>query len=254
MIKIKNINKYFSNILITGLGLMVFNVNSQTHAIPQEERDKYLTIEKHLSEKKRTGKLFSGNEAVIVIEKKNIEKTPYYNSTQLRTMDEFLEKESYSKFFEYFSTISVNEKAPIKYFITKQNDGHIPLFWLMSNTYSLDSDAFNTHKWLYVSLIMTTQDSNLCSDPTALTAPKTLLREFPSILNIITRTPQHIQPAIEDATRFIRSLKNRTHPNWVCSYGSQTIAPDKSVTYDPKTWNMTRENVLLRFLKPYNLK
>lgn len=249
------LNKYIVNFLIAGFGFLHLTAQAQIYSIPLEQRNQYNTIEKHLTEKKRSGKLFAGSEEVVTVIKNNEDKIPYYSDVQIRKLNELLANEDYSNFFDYFSSIVVNDKAPIKYLLSKTNEGHIPLFWLMSNTYAFDSDAFNTHKWLYVALIMTTQDSRICLDSTAVTAPKNLLREFPKILSITTRTPQHIKPAVEDATRFIRSLKNRTNPKWVCTYGTGIINSYKTTTtYEPSTWELTRKDVLLEFLAPYQLK
>lgn len=254
---IKNKNTHIKFITSVLLGTSIFYSNSfaQVYSIPQNQREEYSTIEKHLSEKKqKAGKLFSGNEDIVTTEKIKKPKIPYYSDVQMRVMNEFLEKEEYSKFFEYFSNIDVEDKAQIKYLLSKSDEGHIPLFWLMSHYYSLDGDAFNTHKWLYVAVIMTTQDANLCSDRTALLAPKTLLREFPHILTITTRTPQHIQPAVEDAARFIRALKHRTNPKWTCSYGTEGLDSSKNIVYDPANWPLVRKDILSDFLKPYGIK
>lgn len=239
--------------LLTSSGI----ANAQTYSIPAEQRDKYLTIDEHLSKGKTRNngsKLFGGAEDVVIVEKNNSKKMPYYSDLQIRVLDEFLTKEDYVHFFEYFSSINVESNAPLKYLNSKIDDGHIPLFWLMSNEYASIKDSFNTHKWLYTALIMTTQDANLCNDRTSLVAPKTLLREFPNILNITTKTPQDIQPAVEDSARFIRNLKKRTNPKWTCTYGSNPVAADKQTVVDPYFWKEIRSDVIARFLQPYNIK
>lgn len=251
-LKLKIITTFlFAQFAIGGLA------HAQTYAIPQEKRDQYMTLEDHFNNvsksRSSSAKLFGGAEEVVIVEG-NKEKTPYYSDHQIIRMDELLLKENYVQFFEYFSSINVESTAPLKYLNMKMDEGHIPLFWLMANEYAIIKESFNTHKWLYVALIMTTQDSQICLDRTAQSAPKTLLREFPSILNITTRTPQDIQPAVTEAARFIRNLKKRTNPQWTCSYGSEAIKEGRTTTYYPESWKEIRDSVISRFLEPYNLK
>lgn len=224
----------------------------QFYNIPKEQQNNYPSLQEHLQKKQsQSGQIFGGSEEIVINKNKDNSKTPFFSKEQIRTLDLLLLNEEYVKFYDYINLLNIENQGIIKYLLSKSNEGHIPTFWLLSNLFSLENDPANTHKWLYVSLIMTSQDAEICTDSTARVAPKTLIRSFPTILDVTNRTPQYIKPGMIEAYNFIKTLRKRTSPNWVCSYGSTRMANDANITYPPDQWNNIRNEKLKNMIQPY---
>lgn len=252
----KNISfhkKIFSTFLI--FTLLTFSTSSFSLTYNIQNNKKYTTLEDHLKKQRavNSSNVFGGAEEVL-IENTKKEKAPYFTNEQLIQLDIFLNEENYPKFYEYINNSNVSEGGMIKYLLTKSLMGHIPTYWLLAHLYSFEKNNEETHKWFYVALIMTQQDAELCSDSSAKIASKTLLRDFNNIVDIINRTPQHIVPSMQFAGDFIRTLKQRTNPKWVCSYGIYELAEKENITIPLKYWNETRNAVLKDILSKYGLK
>lgn len=168
-----------------------------------------------------------------------------------QVLNEFLSRSSYQDFFNTIKTYAIKDEDYIKYLLSKADQGHIPLYWLIADYYAKKMDPKETHKWLYISIITTQQDSYLCYDDTARNAPRILLRSFPETVEITRKTPQHIQQVMGDVFFFIYNLKQRITPDWACKYGQAgTLSANNSVI--PKNqWNNKRQEILKRFSDKY---
>lgn len=228
---------------------------SQVYNIPQKMRDGYTTLDDHLKKQQsnNSGRVFGGAEEITTY-KKSKEKAPYFTRDEIRTLDLFLQAENYTKFYDYLNTLYVEDQGMIKYLLSKSSEGHIPTYWLLANLYSLANDFPNTHKWLYIALIMTQQDAELCTDASARVAPKTLIRDFNNVVDVTNRSPQFIVSGMKDAAYFIRSLNQRTRPDWVCSYGTSNMATDAHITIPPTFWNKVRAEKMAEIISRYDLK
>jgi hypothetical protein len=133
MKKIKLIKNITTNIIpVIALSFIASSAQSQTYNIPKSERDKYIHIDQFLKEKEsKGGKIFGGAEEVT-IKKKSVEnKVPYFSPEQIRNLEIFLANDNYVKFYDYISALNVENGGIIRFLISKSNEGHIPLFWLL---------------------------------------------------------------------------------------------------------------------------
>lgn len=245
--------KIFSFFLTSSL--LTFSTPSFSLTYNIQNKNKYTTLEEHLKKQRavNSSNVFGGPEEVS-IENTNKEKNSYFTNEQIIQLDIFLNEENYSKFYEYINNSNVSEYGMIQYLLTKSLMGHIPTYWLLAHLYSFEKNNEETHKWFYVALIMTQQDAELCSDSSAKVASKTLLRNFNNIVDIINRTPQYITPSMQFAGDFVRTLKQRSNPKWVCSYGIYELADKNNITIPSKYWNETRNSVLKDILSKYGIK
>lgn len=250
----KSLYKKIVSTFLTSTFLLYSNSSfSLTYNI--QNNQKYTTLEEHLKKQRavNSSNVFGGDEEVL-IENTKKEKNLYFTNEQLVQLDILLNEENYSKFYEYINNSNVSEGGMIKYLLNKSLMGHIPTYWLLAHLFSFEKNNEETHKWFYIALIMTQQDAELCSDSSTKVASKTLLRDFNNIVDIINRTPQYIVPSMQFAGDFVRNLKQRNNPKWVCSYGIYELADKENITIPLKYWNETRNSVLKEILGKYGLK
>lgn len=174
-----------------------------------------------------------------------------FTSEQIQTLEGFLKKGEYQEFFVEIKKYKVSKDQYIKYLQAKQYEGHIPLYWLIADYYAKENNPIETHKWLYIALIMTQQDSYLCSDSTARNAPRTISVSFQTPIDVTRKTPQHIDTAMREVIYFITNLKTRISPLWACYYGEETIPKGNNVLIPQGSWNDVRANVFKRFTEKY---
>lgn len=175
-----------------------------------------------------------------------------YTPDQIIKMNELLRMQQYDDFFSYISSFNnITKDNYIKYLQDKKYEGHVPLYWLMAEYYAKENNPKETHKWYYIALIMTQQDSYLCSDRTARGAPRKLMKFFPESLNVVNQTPQFIDNAMREVIYFIDNLKNRSDPKWACYYGEQTLQPGANLTIQKEAWPRERQIVFKRFTEKY---
>ncbi len=190
------------------------------------------------------------NQSKQVLAKKEPNKSPLTPDKE-QVLNELLSRSSYQDFFNTIKTYAIKDDDYIKYLLSKSDQGHVPLYWLISDYYAKKMDPKETHKWLYISIIMTQQDSYLCYDTTARNAPRILLRSFPDAVEITRKTPQHIQQVMGDVFFFIYNLKQRITPDWACKYGQSGVVSNNSSILPKSEWNTKRQEILKRFSDKY---
>lgn len=217
-------------ILLTLLTAIGFKVNAQTKF---EDKDIFNTPQNQQQSNKN-----------------EIKKSPLTPEIR-QTLDGYLASSSYQDFFAFVIKNPIVDEQYIAYLISKKDQGHIPLYWLMANYYAEKENHIEAHKWLYTAMIMTQQDSYLCYDETARNAPRILIRAFPKIIEVTTKSPQHIQPAMSEVSFFLYNVKNRIHPEWVCYYGQNNIFSENEKLIPESAWDERRKSVLDRFTSKY---
>ena len=90
---------------------------------------------------------------------------------QINQLNLLLYQQKYEEFFTELKKINPTDASYISYLNSKTQEGHIPVYWLMSEYYAKNNKLLDAHKWFYISLITTQQDSYLCNDITARNAP-----------------------------------------------------------------------------------
>lgn len=173
-----------------------------------------------------------------------------FSQEQQSQLSNLLKEQNYFEFYDKIKNVNISPDSYIKYLSSKKNEGHVPVFWLMSEYYAKNNNPLEAHKWLYIAVIMTQQDSFLCSDPTAKFAAQKLNRQFSLAFDIARKTPQYIQPAMREVIYFMDNLKERSDPKWSCVFG------DNYDTYSDKTvsksiWKMKREEIYKKFIADY---
>lgn len=174
-----------------------------------------------------------------------------YTPEQISKLELALSKGDYQDFFAKINSFKVSKENYIAYLLSKQYNGIVPLYWLMADHYANEKNMYETHKWFYISLIMTQQDSYLCTDQTARNAPRKLMEFFPESVHVTRATPEHIQSSMRDVNYFITNLKARIEPNWVCYYGDRVPANAKNLLIDRSNWRDNREKVFKNFVEKY---
>lgn len=168
-----------------------------------------------------------------------------------QVLNEFLSRSSYQDFFNTIKAYAIKDDDYIKYLLSKSDQGHIPLYWLIADYYAKKMEPKEAHKWLYISIITTQQDSYLCYDSTARNAPRILLRSFPETVEITRKTPQYIQQVMGDVFFFIYNLKQRITPDWACKYGHAGVASSNNSILPKSEWSNKRQEILKRFSDKY---
>lgn len=179
---------------------------------------------------------------------------PVIKTIQLKSMDKdnieslnsALRNQDYPKLYLIMSTLTKNEDY-INFLLSKVNEGHPPIYWLMSDYYSLNNNPKETHKWYYIAIIMTQQDSAVCLDLTARFAAKKTMKSFPEALTVTRQTPQFTQQAMTEVVYFIENIKQRANPAWACYFGENDYMYKKEKTIEPSLWSSKREEILKKF-------
>jgi hypothetical protein len=175
-----------------------------------------------------------------------------YSNEDILKLNSLLEQQDYIGFYNVFSKINVSSNQQIEYLNSKKSDGHTPLYWLMADYYAKQNNIPETHKWLYISVIMTQQDASLCSDTTSKYASQKLLRSFPAAPDLTRKSPEYVNPAMAEVVFFIQNLKTRTNPIWACNFGQQQLNPSANPLLPKSSWHAIRENVLNTYSNNFN--
>lgn len=188
-----------------------------------------------------------------VKDKKQNEKYPNidFSKEEINQMNLLLSKNDYQNFYNVILSAKVSKNNYISYLLSKQHDGIIPIYWLISDFYAKEKNFHETHKWFYISLIMTQQDSYLCNDQTARNAPRKLMEFFPESVFVTRATPQYIEDSMRDVSFFITNLKTRIEPNWVCYYANKSPSKTKNLVIDRIYWGKERDLVFKNFSEKY---
>lgn len=222
-------------IIVSLTALLILSTNisyAQTKEI--NEKNRILTVEE-LENKK--SKKFEPNE------------NRAFTSQELISMQALIDKKDFANLYEYLKNVKVSRENYISYLENKKDLGIIPLYWLMADYYSFQSNAVEaTHFWSSVAVITTAQDSALCLDNTARFAPQKMIKSFPNIQTVISKTPQYIDPTMPKVKFFIVSLKSRITPEWVCVFGDHYAQKFRNQPLVPKyEWEDRREEVFIKF-------
>ena len=167
-----------------------------------------------------------------------------------KKMDALLNESDYKEFFVEISKLELNDKY-IGYLKSKESEYRVPLYWLMANYYANKGNEKEMHKWLYVAVIMTQQDAELCNDKTARYASQKLLKYFPKILEVKNKTSYEIANGMNSAIFFINNIRGRKDPSWACSYGENEVNHSVKVLIDREFWEKERERIFRKYTKDY---
>lgn len=165
--------------------------------------------------------------------------------------DQALKTQNYVSFYDEFAKYNSLPHEQLKYLETKLYDGHAPIYWLVADLHSKLGNDYDTHKWLYVAIIMTKQDSELCSDPSAKNSVNYLLKAFPKAVEITKTTQQNVKPAMNEVIFFLNNLKQRSNPIWACSYGTLKLLPHQIPLVPEQRWDSLRKQVFEDFTKDF---
>jgi hypothetical protein len=174
-----------------------------------------------------------------------------FTQEQISQMNLFLSKADYQNFYTTILSAKVSKESYISYLLSKQHEGIIPIYWLISDYYAKEKNFKETHKWFYISLIATQQDSYLCKDVTARNAPRKLMEFFPESVFVTRATPQYIEDSMREVTFFLTNLKSRIDPTWVCYYGDKPETYGKNLVIEKGYWKSQREKVFQNFVEKY---
>ena len=190
------------------------------------------------------------NNSISALQTSHDKKTEVnFTKEEITKLDSHLANGEYQEFYEILKNSKVSKNNYISYLLSKQDLGIVPIYWLISDFYAKEGNTKETHKWLYISLIMTQQDAHLCVDKTARNASRKLMKFFPESISITRNTPQHIDQAMREVIYFISNLKMRIEPNWVCYYGDYPIV--ENLVIDKKEWKRERDLVFNKFIEKY---
>lgn len=231
--KIKNI---FKLSLISGiLSLVSFNCFSQQHINNSHQQLQILETDKR-----------KGSDAV---EPKIVKKT--ISALDQHRFNQALKTQNYISFYDEFAKYNSLPYEQLKYLDSKLYDGHAPIYWLVADLHSKLGNDYETHKWLYIAIIMTKQDSELCSDHTAKNAVNYLLKAFPKATEISRTTPHNVKPAMNEVIFFLNNLKQRSNPIWACSYGTHKLLAHQVPLIPEQRWDIVRKQVFDDFTKGF---
>lgn len=174
-----------------------------------------------------------------------------FSQEQINQMSSFLSKADYQNFYNIILSSKVSKNNYISYLLSKQNEGIIPTYWLIADFYAKEKNFYETHKWFYISLIMTQQDSYLCKDITAKNSPRKLMEFFPESVHVTRVSPQHIENSMREVSFFITNLKTRIDPSWVCYYGEKIPSDPQNILINKSFWKQERDRVFRNFVEKY---
>lgn len=173
-----------------------------------------------------------------------------FSTEQQVYLDNLLREQNYFEFYEKIKNINIPPDLYIKYLSSKKYEGHVPVFWLMAEHYAKNNNPSETHKWLYIAVIMTQQDSFLCSDTTSKFAAQKLNRQFLVPLDVSRKTPQYIKSSMREVIYFMDNLKERSDPKWSCVFGDN-YEMYKEKTISRSLWKEKREEIYKKFTAEY---
>lgn len=174
-----------------------------------------------------------------------------YTKEEINKLNEHLSKDEYQEFFSLIQKTKVSKNNYIEFLLSKKHEGRVPLYWLMADYYAKEKNELETHKWLYIALIMTQQDSFLCKDESAKNAPRKLMEFFPDAVYLSRTTPRFIEQAMREVSFFIPNLKQRISPEWACYYGTKPNTKSKPELIDKLKWTSERERIFNKFMSSH---
>lgn len=160
-----------------------------------------------------------------------------------------LSTQNYADFFSTLEAANVSSDYYEKYLLTKTDDGIAPVYWVLANYYTHQNKVQEAKKWLYTAIITTQQDQNLCLDKSSRVATNQLIHAFPDTIDMDRKNPQYNQKSIQDAIFFIKNLKIRAFPGWVCSFGQDPVKLGMSPVLPRALWAKEYQKVLDNFTK-----
>ena len=174
--------------------------------------------------------------------------TKNFTTEDLQNIDNLINKKDFSSLYEYLRVSKVSSKNYINLLESKRDLGIIPLYWLMADYYSFQSNAVEaTHFWESVAVITTSQDAELCNDMTSKYAAQKMLKSFPNSGSVIAKTPQYVQTVMPKVKFFISNLKTRISPDWVCVFGDKYYSYKNDPLIPKDGWQQKREEVFNKF-------
>jgi hypothetical protein len=181
---------------------------------------------------------------------KTFAKTPTNFTFEVSTkLDSDLSSQNYSDFFSTLESANVSSDYYEHYLLTKTDDGIPPVYWVLSNYYTHQGKIADAKRWLYTAIITTQQDQNLCLDKSSRVATNQLIHAFPDTIDMDRKNPQYNQKAIQDAIFFIKNLKTRAFPGWVCNFGQDPVKPGMSPVMPRAQWSKEYQRILDDFTR-----
>lgn len=175
-----------------------------------------------------------------------------FSDIQLAKLNSLLTSNNYTEFYDYIKTTNVSGEKYISYLNSKKFEGHVPLYWLMADYYSKQTNkAEETHFWYDTSIIMTQQDAALCYDDTAKYATQKLSKSFSQPIHVIRDSPQYNDIVMPKVIFFISNIKQRISPKWVCVFGDNPVRAGNYVLKPNTDWQEIRQNVFKKYTKNY---
>lgn len=211
---------------------------SQTQPQPASNKTKILTVDELENQK---SKKFE------TTEKRN------FSPEEISSMEALIAKKDFANLYDYLKNVKVSSANYIAYLESKRDLGIIPLYWLMADYYSFQSNAVEaTHFWSSVAVITTAQDAELCNDLTVKYAPQKMIKSFPNAQTVVARNPQFVDTTMPKVKFFISNLKTRISPEWVCVFGDYYSSKYKNDPVIPKSeWEEKRSEVFKKFTLKY---
>lgn len=225
-------------ILFLTMAILSGSLYAQSQPISTQTKAKILTVEE-LENKK--SKKFEASE------------TRNFTSEELMSMETLIGKKDFANLYDYLKNVKVSPANYIAYLESKRDLGIIPLYWLMADYYSFQSNAVEaTHFWSSVAVITTAQDAALCNDQTAKYAPQKMVKSFPNAQSVIAKNPQYVDPTMPKVKFFISNLKTRITPEWVCVFGDQYASKYRNnPTISKSEWENKRNEVFQKFTSKF---
>lgn len=178
--------------------------------------------------------------------------TKVFSNEEIQSMDLLIAKKDFSNLYEYLRNVKVSSKSYISYLESKRDLGITPLYWLMADYYSFQSNAIEaTHFWTSVAVIMTEQDTSLCKDQTAKYASQKMIQSFPNAQSVISKTPSYIDPVMPKVKFFISNLKTRITPEWSCVFGDNYFKYKNDLLIPKQEWELQKDNIFKKFTSKY---
>lgn len=168
----------------------------------------------------------------------------------IENLNNLLLKQKYDELYVYLSKNFKKDQRYLSFLKNNANDGHVPLYWLLADYYSLEKEinTIELNKWFNIAKIMTLQDSLTCKDITASKAIVELNKKFPSIekeLNKIKENPY----IYSEVLFFMQKIKKRSHPKWACIFGNNYDKLYPNITKNENEWAEVRKNVIKQLEK-----
>lgn len=176
-----------------------------------------------------------------------------FTPEEINSMESLIAKKDFANLYDYLKNVKVSPNNYITYLESKRDLGIVPLYWLMADYYSFQPNAIEaTHFWSSVAVITTSQDAEICSDPTAKFASQKMIKSFPNSQSVIARTPQYIDSTMPKVKFFISNLKTRITPEWVCVFGDNYNKYKNDLLLPRNEWEQKRFEVFKKFTSKFS--